>query len=134
MCFPSKEGRVQGQPEKEADDLLVPRCSGDERSAEEGELCLVSSLCRSMWLSQGMPGQYLLFYRVVETGWLCVWKNNLLCQAPVMVMEKHHGGGENNTFSKLEEKGTQRCLQVLYSVLLTCLSRCSADVLLFSCV
>ena len=29
VCFPSEEGHVQGQPEKEADDLLVPRCSSD---------------------------------------------------------------------------------------------------------
>lgn len=29
VCFPSEEVRVQGQPEKEADDLLMPRCSSD---------------------------------------------------------------------------------------------------------
>lgn len=62
-----------------------------------------------------------------------MWKNKLLCQAPVV--GRYCGGGENNTFFKLEEKGTHLCLQVLSSpVLLTWLSRCSADVLLFSYV
>lgn len=29
LCFPNEESGIQGQLEKEADDLLVPRCSGD---------------------------------------------------------------------------------------------------------
>lgn len=85
--------------------------------------------CPGVW--QGRGEAVSGFYGVAETR-LAVWNNKLLCRAPVMVMGKYRGGGENNTFSKPEEKGTHLCLQVLSSpVLLTWLSRCSADVLLF---
>lgn len=40
VCFHRAEGHVQGQPEREADDLM-----------EQGELHLLLVLCGLMWLS-----------------------------------------------------------------------------------
>lgn len=113
--------------------LLLPRCSGDglQRGGRATPSLLPVQINVAVPAGKGEAGS--VFYRAVRDK-LVVWKNKFLCQAPVMVMGRYCGGGENHTFFKLEEKGTHLYLQVLSSPVLTWLRRCSADILLFSSV
>lgn len=73
VCFPSEEGRVQGQPEK-ANDLLVQRwqqrwATESRESYTQSPFCADRCGCPGMW--QGRGEAVSVFNGALETGWLC---------------------------------------------------------------